>query len=199
MSHQAHAPIVALHESQTGEPYSGSEIVAALERLHEESQRYIEALPISVFIQPQGQKWSPADHVRHLSKSTYPLVRALGLPKLVVGALFGRNAGASRAFPVIREVYRARLQAGATAGRFAPSPRPVPADPEPWRAQVLGSWRSAASALHAGARSWNEAALDRYRLPHPALGRLTVREMLLFTLYHNAHHLNLVASRIGAA
>jgi hypothetical protein len=30
--------------------------------------------------------------------------------------------------------------------------------------------------------------LDRLRLPHPGLGLLTVREMLLFTLYHNTHH-----------
>jgi hypothetical protein len=190
---------VALREFQTGEPYSLTEIVSALQRLHEESQRYVAALPISVFAQPQGSKWSPADHVRHLSKSTYPLVRALGLPKLVVGALFGRNAGASRRFPVVREVYLARLQAGATAGRFEPTPRPVPADSERWRVQILESWRGAASALHSGAGGWNEAALDRYRLPHPALGRLTVREMLFFTLYHNAHHLNLVASRIGMA
>ncbi len=42
---------------------------------------------------------------------------------------------------------------------------------------------------------WSEAALDRYRLPHPLLGKLTVREMLFFTLYHNAHHLDQVAGR----
>jgi hypothetical protein len=34
-----------------------------------------------------------------------------------------------------------------------------------------------------------------YRLPHPLLGKLTVREMLFFTVYHNAHHLDQVASR----
>lgn len=183
---------------ETGEPFSGSEIVSALERLHEESQRYVGALPVSAFVQPQGSKWSPADHVRHLSKSTYPLVRALGLPKLVLRFKFGRSASPSRTFPVIREVYRSRLQAGGTAGRFAPSPQPIPSDPESWRLQVLESWRGAASALHARVPGWSEAALNRYRLPHPLLGPLTVREMLFFTLYHNAHHLNLVASRVAA-
>ena len=110
--------------------------------------------------------------------------------------MFGRNSGPSRSFPVVRDVYRARLQTGATAGRFAPSVRPAPNDPGAWQAEVLASWRHAASALHSSVTGWKEPALDRYRLPHPLLGRLTVREMLFFTLYHNAHHLNLAASRV---
>jgi hypothetical protein len=44
-------------------------------------------------------------------------------------------------------------------------------------------------------QGWSEQALDRLRLPHPGLGLLTVREMLLFTLYHNAHHVFGVAQR----
>jgi hypothetical protein len=34
-------------------------------------------------------------------------------------------------------------------------------------------------------------------MPHPLLGKLTVREMLLFTLYHNLHHVQNVARRKG--
>jgi hypothetical protein len=44
--------------------------------------------------------------------------------------------------------------------------------------------------------SWREADLDRYRLPHPLLGKLTLREMLFFTLYHNYHHVRNVAKRL---
>ena len=36
---------------------------------------------------------------------------------------------------------------------------------------------------------WPEPSLDRYQLLHPLLGRLTVREMLEFSVYHHAHHL----------
>jgi hypothetical protein len=60
---------------------------------------------------------------------------------------------------------------------------------------VLASWSAASRDLQTRIASWDEAPLDRYCLPHPALGRLTVREMLFFSLYHNAHHLNLVVSR----
>jgi hypothetical protein len=179
----------------TGEPYTGREIAANLRRLHEESERFLAALPPGAFVAPQGEKWSPADHTRHLAKSTYPLVRALGFPRLLIRVRFGRHVGASRSFTALREDYRERLRAGGTAGKFAPAPKALPDDPEAYRLEVLASWRNAVTSLRTEIERWPEPTLDRYRLPHPLLGRLTVREMLFFTLYHNAHHLNLVASR----
>jgi hypothetical protein len=180
---------------ETGTPSKGAEVAAELRRLHEECETYLRSLPADVFVQPQGEKWSPAEHVRHLSKSIRPLTMALGLPRFVLWLRFGRTAVASRSFELMRETYRARLAAGATAGRFAPSPQPLPTDPTAYRETVLASWRAVNDDLRSRIAGWDEAALDRYRLPHPALGRLTVREMLFFTLYHHAHHLNLVASR----
>jgi hypothetical protein len=35
---------------------------------------------------------------------------------------------------------------------------------------------------------FSEAQLDEYVLPHPILGKLTIREMLYFTIYHATHH-----------
>jgi len=179
----------------TGEPASRDEILAALVRLNAEADAYLGSLPTAVFLERQGEKWSPADQLRHLSKSTSPLVGALGLPRVVLRVLFGRSRSPSRSFTTLREVYRGKLLEGATAGKFAPSPRPRPADPEAWRAEVMSRWRAGAAAFHRKVASWPDEALDHYRLPHPLLGRLTVREMLFFTLYHNAHHLQQVASR----
>ena len=57
----------------------------------------------------------------------------------------------------------------------------------------------AAAALVTEVERWSERAMDRYRLPHPLLGQLTVREMLFFTLYHNVHHIHVVARRLSAS
>jgi len=35
---------------------------------------------------------------------------------------------------------------------------------------------------------YSEPQLDRLRLPHPILGKITLREMLYFTIYHAGHH-----------
>jgi hypothetical protein len=178
------------------EPGSGAEIVAALRALQSDGEAYLAALPAAVFVRPQGEKWSPADHVRHLRKSIAPLVPALGLPRIVTLAMFGWHRGASRPYALMREVYLSALGAGVPVNRFAPSPRPVPDDAESWRREVMTAWRDTAESLFAAIPRWSESALDRNRLPHPLLGKLSVREMLFFTLYHNAHHLNLIASRV---
>jgi hypothetical protein len=33
--------------------------------------------------------------------------------------------------------------------------------------------------------------LDEYLLPHPLIGKLTIREILYFTIYHNLRHASL--------
>ena len=35
---------------------------------------------------------------------------------------------------------------------------------------------------------WKDVDLDRYLLPHPLLGKITLREMLYFTTFHIQHH-----------
>lgn len=187
---------------ETGSPNTGREIVEALSRLQSQSEEFLDALPIDVFFEPQGDHWSPRDHVRHLTKSVRPVARALGLPKPALFVLFGPAFRPSRPFDEMVTVYRAKLAGGATAGRFTPSTQEVPPrepEREAARRKVRESWRETARGLAVAAERWDERSLDRYRLPHPLLGKLTVREMLFFTLYHNAHHLRIVDERSRGA
>jgi hypothetical protein len=34
--------------------------------------------------------------------------------------------------------------------------------------------------------NWSERTLDRTRMPHPILGRITAREMVFFMIYHGS-------------
>jgi hypothetical protein len=194
---------------ETGEPRTGAEIAGALLSLQEESARYLGTLTDEVFLAPQqlepgaprrgGPVWSPAEHVRHLTKSVRPVARALALPRLVPRLLFGAHRGPSRTFAEVRAVYRAALEDGAQAGRFAPTQRPVPADAAAFRRSVMGALDAEVRGLAARVREFPEPQLDVLRLPHPVLGKLTVREMLFFTLYHGAHHVRKVRERAEAA
>ncbi|HVT40937.1 MAG TPA: DinB family protein [Gemmatimonadaceae bacterium] len=182
----------------TGEPARGAEIARALLALHVESTAYLDGLPTAEFFETQVTKWSPAEHARHLHKSVRPLVKALALPRILLRLRFGAHRGASRKFSEVRDAYRARLALGYGANPYAPSPRDVPADADAWRRDIMRRWTASVDELGSAIGRWNERALDRYRLPHPLLGALSVREMLLFTLYHNAHHVRLVAARRSA-
>jgi hypothetical protein len=180
---------------QTGEPYSRPDLIAAFRRLGLEGGAYLASIPGSEFFEPQGGAWSPAEHARHLAKAARPFAQALRMPRIVIGLRFGLHRGPSLPFAELRQRYLAQLAAGGTAGRFTPSERPRPADAERGRDEVLAGWHAANLSLEGAVSGWAEGALDRYRLPHPLLGPLTVREMMAFSVYHTAHHLRRVAER----
>jgi hypothetical protein len=179
------------------EPRTKPEILRELRTLHERSTRFWEAFSTADFLEPIGEAWSPADNVRHLSKSIRPLAQGLRVPKPLIFLRFGLSLRGSRGYEEIREVYQGILAGGADAGRFAPKPEGPSVDPEAWRRELMERREATAKALEEAIELWGERALDRCRLPHPLLGKLTVREMLFFTLYHNLHHVRNVARRKG--
>ena len=47
-----------------------------------------------------------------------------------------------------------------------------------------------AMKLNYNSDKFSEDEIDTYILPHPLLGKLTIREMIYFTIYHVEHHQN---------
>lgn len=149
------------------------------------------------FVAPIGAAWSPADNVRHLIKSTRPVIKALGTAKLTLRMVFGKASAPSRSYDQLHQDYLGVLAAGANAGDFAPSPVSPPTDPAAWQSELIGELRTAITEVSTATEGWDEADLDHYLLPHPALGKLTVREVLFFTLFHYQHHQANVTRRLG--
>lgn len=179
------------------EPRTRDEVLAELGKLHRASREYWASFPTADFLAPIGASWSPADTVRHLTKSIRPVAKALRLPRLALVLVFGPARRPSRSFAEVRGAYHARLAEGVDAGRFAPRKDATPANVEAYRARIVDFHEQAAAALVANLARWPERSLDRYRMPHPVLGKLTVREMMFFTLYHNLHHVLVVERRLA--
>ncbi|MDH5589386.1 MAG: DinB family protein [Gemmatimonadota bacterium] len=180
-------------------PTGTGELLAALDTQAAAIADYMAALPLEEFLAPQGEKWSPADHLRHLARSVKGVSGGLAVPKVALALRFGPTLRGSRPFEEVAAYYREALARGVDAGRFAPSAASPQDATEEWRAGVLRRWRDESDSLVARAGRWGERALDHLRMPHPALGKLTAREMLYFTLYHNAHHARMVVGRRGPA
>jgi hypothetical protein len=126
------------------------------------------------------------------------VTRGLRIPRWLLALRFGWAKAPSRTYEVLHSAYRDRLAKGISAGRFAPSARQTSTDPEAQRREIVARHGAALGALVEAVALWPEVALDRRLLPHPALGMLTVREMLFFTVFHNRHHLALVQDRLAA-
>lgn len=179
-------------------PSSREDLVAELVRVGAETVQFWNRFAPDEFFRPLGEAWSPCDNVRHLTRSVTPVARALRIPRIVLAVMFGRATGPSRSYEAMTATYQQALAAGGRAsGRFVPQPLVLPTDPAAVQRKVVANLEAANAALVARIPSWSETALDRYRLPHPLLGRLTVREMLCFTLYHELHHARNVARRKG--
>ena len=135
--------------------------------------------------QPDG-RWSVGDTAQHLYLSVKPVVRVLSSPREIFEQ-WGDAEGLSRTYEVLAETYHRVLQ---TTGIKAPtsfSPRPddVPADKTALITRLSDTYKALGDQLTA----FSNRELDRYRMPHPALGMLSVREMVLFTGVHTRHHI----------
>lgn len=156
----------------------------------------LESLAAETYFAPQGDRWSPAEHVDHLVRATRPLAMALRLPKLALRIRFGRG-GRSRSNAEVIERYLGALVAGGRArGRYVPAVAGE-APSAKQRELSLARLRTAGGELTAALGRWRDRQLDSYRLPHPLLGPLTVREMVAWSLYHARHHRALVRERLG--
>lgn len=169
-------------------PTDRDSILSDITSVSNEGLSYWSAFGTDAFFRRFGEAWSPAEHVRHLVKSTRPVMTALRMPKLVLRTMFGAPRRASSTYDALVTRYRERLDAGGEAGRFAPSPEQRD-DLDAWRREILVQLPEINAQLLAATRRWSERALDQHQLPHPLLGKLTVREMLYFTLYHQRHHI----------
>ena len=171
-------------------------LAADARRIHAESVHYWATYATSAFFaRPAPDIWAAADQVRHLTKSIRAVTKGLALPRLVLVVCFGWSRGAKRAFEDLRTRYKAALANGAGAGRFAPRPLPSSEATDASRARVMAQHAEAVEAFAARIASWPDPALDHYRLPHPILGKLTLREMAQFTLLHNVHHVAVAERR----
>lgn len=170
------------------EPFTKSDILRDLGVVHAWSTDFWQSFDRAELFAPLGDAWSPADNVRHLIKSNRPVAQALKIPKLFLLLRFGFARRPSRSYSALKATYHEALGSGLKAGSFAASSIPVDQQTDERREQELAKLSQTFSDLSAAVQGWSEGALDRLRLPHPGLGLLTVREMLLFTLYHNTHH-----------
>jgi hypothetical protein len=178
--------------------FTGSAIEAALVGVEREVADFFGSLADAEFVCRVADAWTPAEHLQHLNTSVSAVARGFAVAPLLLRLRFGRARAPSRSYDALVAAYRQLLERGLQAPeRFAP----VRSDPAPetipeYRAAILERWQRVNARLHVGVERFDDAKLDRLRLPHPALGRLTLREMLFFTMYHNRHHIAAAKKRL---
>lgn len=165
-----------------------TEIITTLKDSNQRVTNWFTEIPADLFFQREGEVWSASDNMDHLIKSHKPIAKAMKLPKLTLRAMFGKPEKPSMNYEELCQVYRNLLAKGAVAsGRYLPNQQ-TPENAEDKKAELLDQFSKASTELVSVAEQWAEGELNDYLLPHPLLGKLTIREMVYFTIYHNLRH-----------
>ena len=148
------------------------------------------------FFERHGEKWSAAENLQHLITSTATSTLAFSLPLFVVRIAGGTPNRPSRTYEELVARYQQKLAEGGRAtGRFIPKS----IQKNITKQQMVESWeKTTEKYLKILAEKRNDAALDKYLVRHPLLGRITLRELCYFTIYHTIHHQNIIEARINS-
>jgi hypothetical protein len=144
------------------------------------------------FFQPVD-KWSAAQQVKHLITATNAARLAFTLPRFIVRWVAGKPNRQSRTYDELLAKYNLKLQQGGRAGgRFVPKP----VSPEYGKEKLLNGFTNSMFKFARALNKWEDTGLDQYIAPHPLLGKITLRELCYFTIFHTHHHLNSIKERI---
>lgn len=158
-----------------------------IEQLRENHQKFVEfigSLSESDFMFMHENKWTAGQQLDHIVRGVSPVKMALILPNFIPKILFGKADRDSMSYDDLVKRYQTKLAEGGRAtGRFIPEE--VLFDR---RKALKDKLLSVVDRLCKNLESFDESQLDEFYLPHPILGKLTLREMLYFTIYHVEHH-----------
>ena len=132
---------------------------------------------------PNG-KWSAGQQLDHIVRSVKPLVNALRLPNFGLKIIVGKANRPSRSYDELISKYQSKLAEGGQAtGSFVPKPVVLRQ-----KEGLITTLENLVRKLCRQIDGYSEEQMDHLILPHPLLGKLTLREMMYFTFYHVKHH-----------
>jgi DinB superfamily len=169
------------------------QIIQNTETIFKEATAYCKNVEENNFFKRIDNKWSIAENLQHLTTATKTTNYAFRAPKFVLRLLYGKPNRPSRSYEELVAKYTAKLEAGGAAtGRYIPTEKEISIGKE----ELIEKWEAATNKyLSLIKYYWEEEKLDKYIVRHPLLGRITIRELAYFTIYHTKHHLKSIRQR----
>jgi len=142
---------------------------------------------------PEG-KWTSGQQALHLLQSIKPLNDALSMPKFLLKLKFGKANRALRDYDTIVKRYQERL-VGVQGKTFKGSQNmKVPSLSE--KEYILSRLQVENKKLqYKTLKRWSDKQLDTYILPHPLMGKMPVREIIMWTAHHVEHHTQILQEK----
>lgn len=162
------------------------EITQLLDNKNQELHAFLEQQPVDKWEKGPEGKWTTGQHILHLLQSAKQLNKALGYPKFLLRYKFGKSNRSPREYNAIVARYNERLE-GAKGRTFGPSKNMrTPSKNE--KPELLKQLKEQEHILRKKTQKWKDKHLDNLLLPHPLMGKMPIREIIMWSAYHVAHH-----------
>ena len=169
------------------------EIIKHLQSSHNDFGSTISSLTELQFNFHKEGKWNAGQTLDHLYRAVSTLTTAMQLPKATFSMLYGKANRPSRSYDEVVAKYKTKLDQGGKAhGRYLPTKVSFSN-----QEKIEKALEKSINRLCRNLKNYSEEQLDTYILPHPLLGKITIREMMYFTIYHSQHHKQGVVSALN--
>lgn len=168
------------------------EIADLIEENYSELITWLENHPNELWTQGPEGKWTTGQQTLHLLQSIKPLNDALSMPKFLLQFKFGKANRAFRNYDAIVKRYQERLveAKGKTYKGSQNMKVPTLADKQ----YLLNRLQTEHKKLQYKTRRISDRNLDLLVLPHPLMGKMPIREIIMWTACHAAHHTAILKS-----
>ncbi|MEM1001425.1 MAG: DinB family protein [Bacteroidota bacterium] len=140
---------------------------------------------------PEG-KWTVGQHTKHILQSTKPLNLALSLPRFIISWKYGRNNREVRPLDQVIKRYEERLKE--SKGKVYKASQNMGTPDISDKNYLLNRLQVEHRKLEYKTRHLNDKVLNQLVLPHPLMGKMPLREIIMWSAHHVDHHLHTLKS-----
>ncbi|WP_271405189.1 DinB family protein [Tenacibaculum soleae] len=165
-------------------------IVNLLEDKHQQLFSWLKNQPKDIFEKGPEQKWTTGQHIDHLVNSIKQVNKALSYPKFILKHKFGVANRAVRSYDEIVKKYQDKLSKNQERAKQFNIHIKTPSEKK--FKQLLSTLQIQNKKLQHKTHRWKDKNLDTIILPHPLMGKMPVREIIMWTAYHTQHHADIL-------
>jgi hypothetical protein len=161
-------------------------ITDLLEEKHSTLFTWLEKQPTENWEKGPKNKWTVGQQIQHLVDSLQQLNSALSYPNFILKYKFGICNREIRDYETVAKNYQNKLIEFKDRARAFNQNLKKPLLNE--RNNLLSKLQIQNKKLQYKTSKLKDKSLDTLLLPHPLMGRMTLREIIMWTAHHTEHH-----------
>ncbi|APG64225.1 hypothetical protein LPB136_02065 [Tenacibaculum todarodis] len=168
-------------------------IVNLLEDKHQQLFDWLKEQPEDTFEKGPEGKWTTGQHIEHLVNSIQKLNNALSFPSFILKSKFGTSNREVRTYNEVVKKYQDKLIVNQEKARAFNINVKTPSEKK--YKQLLSTLEIQNKKLQYKTLKLKDKNLDTLILPHPLMGKMPLREIIMWTAYHTEHHTTILEEK----